>query len=435
MTYPLTLTFMFLVFWRPQEWLVPAMYGWPVLDVIMFFAIVGLAMEAGQGQVRVPKTPAIWLCIGLWFATLASHVPSTYFKGIVDTAPDSFKYCFFVILLVVVVDRPSRARGVILVLVAAAILMTVHALMQQRLGYGFAGQPPLLEYRPHRGVWEVRSQFFGIFGDPNDLAQFLSCTIPLVFAIPRRMNAIIFCLCCGLAWYIFQGLVACHSRGGMIALTTVGLCIVFLRLPIRWLPYAGALALLGFLILCLKASLWLDQSARERIVFWGMANRVFKAHPLFGIGYGMFWQVIPQSRACHNAFVSCYTEIGLFGYWFWFSLLQLGIVGCWRTLMAMKQNPRQASHVYLKRLTGLSIAAMCGFTAGAYFLSRAFIFPYFFLFGLLCAIPMIAHQMLPDDHPPLVSYNRDVLGMGTFSTLFSIVYIYITILLLNKSYG
>ena len=411
------------------------MYGWPLLDGIIALAVMGLMMESSQNEVRLPKTPALWLCIGLFIATITSHFPTFYFQGILNTIPESFKYCFFCALLIVVINSLDRARAVIFVFVAAALIMTFHALMQQRLGYGFAGLEPLLEYRPKTDEWQVRSYFFGIFGDPNDLAQFLAASIPLVFALPRRMNAIMFSLCMGVAWYIFMGLEACHSRGGMISLMTIGMCLVFLKLPIRWLPYAGVLALLGFLVLCaVKGSVLLDESARERVVFWGMANRVFKTHPIFGIGYGMFWQVIPQSRGCHNAFVSCYTEIGLFGYWFWFSILQLGVIGGWRTLTAFKK-PRTGSQKYIKRLSGLSVAAICGFSAGAYFLSRAFVFPYFFLFGLLCAIPITASQLLPEDHPPLVSFHRDVLGFGTWSTLFSIVYIYVSILILNKGYG
>jgi len=106
---------------------------------------------------------------------------------------------------------------------------------------------------------------------------------------------------------------------------------VFLVLPVRWLPYAGALALAGYLVLCaMGGSVLLDQSARERVVFWGYGNMAFKHNPIFGIGYGMFTELY-EDRAAHNAFVTCYTDLGLFGYWFWFNLLQLGMLGTWRT--------------------------------------------------------------------------------------------------------
>ena len=186
MTFPLTMVFMFLVFWRPQEWLIPWLYGYPLLNGIVYIALLSLIMEINQNQVRLPRTPVIWLSGGLWIATIMSHIAHGYFQGMVDTIPDSFKLCFFLILLVVVVDRVSRVRAVILIMVASAVIMAIHCLMQQRLGHGFAGLTPLVRYRPLTDEWQLQSFFFGIFSDPNDTGQWLATAIPLVFAIPRR---------------------------------------------------------------------------------------------------------------------------------------------------------------------------------------------------------------------------------------------------------
>jgi hypothetical protein len=147
----------------------------------------------------------------------------------------------------------------------------------------------------------------------------------------------------------------------------------------------------------------------------------------------MFWQVTATSRAAHNAFVMCYTEVGVFGYWFWFSIFQLGVIGAWQTRLVFGR-PRKEAQAYLKRAAGLSLAALVGFAAGGYFLSRAFVFPFFFLFGLLNVLPIISGKYLPEDHPPLIETGKHVFGMGTLSTLFSIVYVYWTILILNKAF-
>jgi hypothetical protein len=85
-------------------------------------------------------------------------------------------------------------------------------------------------------------------------------------------------------------------------------------------------------------------------------------------------------------------------------------------------------------VAGLSLAALVGFAAGGYFLSRAFVFPFFFLFALLNVIPIIATNYLPENHPPLIDTGKHVFGMGTVTTLFSIVYVYWTILILNKAF-
>lgn len=433
MTFALTVIFMFLVFWRPQEWLLPWLYGWPLLNGIVFLALLSLMVEINQKKMRFANTPAIWLAAGLWMAAILSHVAHFYFKGMTDTAVDAFKYCFFVILLLVVLDRLGRIQKVMMVIVGVTVVIAVHCLMQQSLGYGFVGLQPMMNYRPMTDEWQVRSFFFGIFGDPNDTGQMLACSIPLIFAIPKRMSPVAWVGCLGVAWLLFEALLSTHSRGGMIAFGAAVGTLILMRFPARWLPYLAVAGLAAGLVLCkVKGAAFFDASARERLEFWGLANQAFKEVPIFGLGYGMFWQVAGD-RAAHNAFVTCYTEVGLLGYWFWFSLLQFGVIGCWRTMQAFRR-PRNLMQTYLKRVSSVSIAAMVGYAAGGYFLSRAFVFPIFFLFGILCAIPLIAKMYLPEDHPPLQRTATDVWGWGTVSTLASMVYIYVTILILNKGF-
>jgi hypothetical protein len=114
-------------------------------------------------------------------------------------------------------------------------------------------------------------------------------------------------------------------------------------------------------------------------------------------------------------------------------MLQLGLIGAWRTRVALGRVRKQ-SQAYLKRVSGLGLASLMGFAVGGYFLSRAFVFPLFFLVGLLNTFPMIAKKLLPEDHPPLIDPRKDVFGMGTLSSLFSVVYVYWTILILNKAF-
>jgi len=410
------------------------MFGWPVLQVVMYTALVSLAAEASQKTVKFPKNPAIMLSVGLWFASIMSHVAHGYFQGMLDTIPETFKLSFFLILLLAVMNSVARLRGVVLIFLLAAVMMSVHAIMQQTLGYGFGGGTPLYGITKTGEVfWQ--SQFYGIFSDPNDLGQLLACSVPLIFAFPRRLGPVTFLLAAGIVWLIAEALLATHSRGTLVGVIAMGVCVLFLWLPSRWMPYVAALGLIASLVICATqgASL-LDESARERVVFWGDANRAFKHNPLFGIGYGMFTEITEKARASHNAYVSCYTELGLFGYWFWFNLLTLGMIGCYRTRVAFRR-PRNATQAYLRRLAGLSIASLAGFATSAYFLSRAYVFPLIFLFGLLNAIPLIAQRQLPEDHPPLLNFRKDVVIVGTASTLVSIAYVYVSILLLNRGYG
>ena len=148
----------------------------------------------------------------------------------------------------------------------------------------------------------------------------------------------------------------------------------------------------------------------------------------------MIGEYISGARATHNAFVLCYTELGLFGYWFWMTMIMVGIVGSWRSRIALERYA-SVDGQYVARFAGLAIAAMVGFLASSYFLTRAYVYPLFFLFVILGAVPVVARKYLPDDHKPLVHTGRDLFIYGTIATLGSISYIYASIILLNKAYG
>lgn len=177
----------------------------------------------------------------------------------------------------------------------------------------------------------------------------------------------------------------------------------------------------------------MDSSAQDRVVFWGLANELFKNSPIFGIGYEMAWMATQKGQALHNAFVTCYTELGLFGYWFWFLLIQLGVVGAIRTRAALRRVAHPEARA-LHFLAGQTIVALMGFCASAYFLSRTFIFPLFFLMAMLAAMPRVARRFLPPHHPPLMEKRRDVYIWGTIGVLISVAYIYVSIVILNKAY-
>lgn len=401
-------------------------------------ALLGLVIEINQGSAKIPKTPAIMLSVGLWFATIMSHVAHTYFQGLLNTYQETFKISLLLVLLLVVLDNINRTRMVVVTFVLAAVVMSFHAVIQYKTGVGFGEGGPLVWFNGQTGKLITQTQFYGIFGDPNDLGQFLGLAIPFVFAIPRRMNPITVMSACAVVWLVSEALLTTHSRGTLVGVVAMVACMVLLRLPATWLPYVAIIGLVVGLMACaFLGSSMLDMSARERVVFWGYANRYFKSSPinmLFGGGYNMFPDIIGTDRAAHNAFVCCYAELGLFGYWFWFNLLSLGTIGCWRTRVAFTR-PRNGSQAYLKRLSGLSLVAMAGFATSSYFLSRAYVYPCFLLFGLMNAIPVIAQKYLPEDYPPLLDLRKDVLWTGTIATLCSILYIYATVLVLNRGFG
>lgn len=437
MTFFFAFIFMFFVFWRPQEWLVQWMFGWPILDVVAVMGILALIAEKDAGHIRPPTSSVhFFMLIGLFFATLMSHVANTYWQGMLDTIEPVFKVCLFTALLIVSLDRPSRLKWVGILFVGMACVMAWHALLQERTGAGFIGEPPMKIGAVGNRPAHTRSLFFGIFGDPNDLAQILGAAMPFAFALTWRLRFVSFSLGCAIAYFLVLGILSTHSRGGQVGLVVTGSMMLAMILPARWAPFAMGAVGATALFMCTLAAGYLDASAFERVVFWGMANWMFKSHLIFGIGWGMFWMVA-SDRAAHNAFVSAYTTMGLFGYWFWFGLIFVGAMGTWRSRGALKGEESRENR-WLRRFAGLTLASTCGFCASSYFLSRDFVYPLFFLMALMAAITMVTERTISErEGKPvrLLDTGRDVIGWVTVASLGSVAYIYTSILLLNKAYG
>jgi O-antigen ligase len=316
-------------------------------------------------------------------------------------------------------------------MVLMSSIMAIHALMQQKLGYGFAGQPPILQWRPALQRNVVRSWFFGIFSDPNDLAQILSASIPFAFVLTRRFSFFSFLLGFGFSVLLVAGIFATYSRGGLVGLIVAVILMTARFLPPRLFATCSVLTLLIALMVIPYSKPYLDESAHDRVVFWGEANWAFKENPIFGVGYGMLEEeYVGGERSVHNAFVWCYASLGIVGYWFWYGLLQLSMIGAWRTMGVTRYSPDEEVK-WLRRYAGLAMAALGSFAVSSYFLSRAFIFPLFFLIGMVGVIPYIGEKLLCPGRP-LIRPVRDVLIYGTLGMLFSIVYIYLSIVILNN---
>ena len=90
---------------------------------------------------------------------------------------------------------------------------------------------------------------------------------------------------------------------------------------------------------------------------------------------------------------------------------------------------------YLSRFGGMVIVATASFLASSFFLSRAYVFPVFFLFVVLNAVVIVAGSVLSDQTRPLALVGRRLVIYGTVGTVVSVAYIYVAILLLNIAHG
>jgi len=425
--------FIVLVFWRPQEWLFPWMFGIPFLDAITYMSILALMLEYDSGKVRIDRRePQYFLYIGLFIAGLMSHFANTYFAGLMNSWQDMFRLTFFGILLFSCCTTVPRLRWMTRAFVIMALLMAAHAILQDVRGYGFAGQRPILSWRPDVDYLVPRSKFFGIFDDPNDLGQFLATSMPLCFVFFKKRGILPFVIGTGVAWYLYLGLAATLSRGAEVGLAaTVDVTLVMLLFKRNYKVFLIIGLVLGLMAIPLSGPFL--GAAWERVDLWGQANWAFKTKPIFGVGRGMINEYLDMGKTVHNAYVSCYSELGVFGFFFWFSLLFLAVVGLLQTRRALRYCDDPEGQ-WLYRFSAWGLAALAGFAVSAYFLSRAFVFPLYFLTAMMGAVPGIARQYAPEapyDEYRLGLTIRDTCILGIPLSLLVIVYVYISILILN----
>jgi hypothetical protein len=433
LTFALTSIFVALVFWRPQEWLLPFLEGWPILDVVVALAAVAFVIEVRENRLRLPlDMPQVYLLPGLWSAAILSHVAHTYLAGALGAIVPAFKMCFFALLLMCAADRPARLRVLARIFIVMACIMSVHALLQEKRGFGFAGLEPLRfwKWTEFGFVPYTRTLFFGIFQDPNDFAQILATALPFAFVIMRRRSVFSVALAWAIVWLVVRGILSTRSRGGLVALTTVTVLFLTMRIRGRWQPWVMGVLISAALIAMPFASPILDQSAHDRVVFWGLANEEFRRTPLFGVGFGMFVEICDDAAA-HNAFVQCYTEVGVYGYWFWIGLLLMGLLGAWRARAALARFGDTES-VWMRRFTEATICGALGYTASSYFLSRAFVQPTFFITAILAATYLATCNYLGPENVAPFRPRRDLLVTNTAAAVGSILYIYASIRILNR---
>ena len=413
----------------------PVLYGWPILDGVVYVSVLALLLEWDSGRVPIDKRcPQYFLFFGLFFAALMSHIANTYVEGLITHWIDAFRICFFGILLFANMTSIVRLRWASRIFVIMALFMTVHAVLQQTRGYGFGGLGPVYTWRPGLPDPVPRSQFYGIFGDPNDLAQMLATAMPLSFLFFRRKAFLGLVIGGACWWWLYQGVDACWSRGSLLGIAaSVGTILVM-----RWGPkrhYAKVLSLgaAAALIIIPFSGAWSEGSALDRVNFWGEANWIFITKPIFGVGLNMIREYISEGRALHNAFVTCYSELGVFGYFFWFSLIMVAVNGLAATRRELLAKVRTAEEEWLLRFTMWGAAALGSFCVTSFFLSRAFVFPLFFLLSMCGSVPYLVDRDNVDEYPASAMDVRQTVRMGIPISLTSIVYIYFAIILINRT--
>ena len=127
---------------------------------------------------------------------------------------------------------------------------------------------------------------------------------------------------------------------------------------------------------------------------------IFKAHPLFGVGFGDMGDYTDGHHTAHNSVVVCAVELGSFGLYFWSLFLLPTVRGALTAAspaklaegepIAIEESPfpqparkvEELDKAEVNRLGRLVVLSLTGFLVAAWFLSRAYVMTLFLLGGV-----------------------------------------------------
>lgn len=314
-----------------------------------------------------------WLIL-LAGAVTISSVLGTHSARSLQIVQDIFLKILILYLLVLnLVDTPKRAIALQLVIAVADAFLGGYAIYAKMTGTAT--------------IEGTRAAAVGLLGDPNDLALALLMSFPFLLSAcietrgGRRAAFVV------LLALVFGGIIATQSRGGILGLGAGLFFLLKHRIKSKAVVYgAVGLAVAGLVtVMGVKSrqglgSGGIDESAQGRIDAWESGLRMFKAHPLFGVGVEAFpanyqlYAVNPvdwRQKATHNTYIQALAETGMAGIVPFMMLLGLSVRAASR--LPKDQAPRGLE----RALLASQLPNMVGVLVSAFFLSMAWSwFPY-----------------------------------------------------------
>jgi O-antigen ligase len=362
---------------RPEDF-IPEVTG-AHLYLILIIANLLVALPKFLNRLRpaeLAKRPITVCALGLVAAAGLSHLAHGRITAAYEFVADFAKVIVYFLLLVAVLDSPSRLRTFLGFLVALIIVVAGLGLLQFHEYIDYDALRPIMqpEYSAEEGgeIYVARLCGPGVYNDPNDMCLVL--TLGVVCCLARAATAANL-LTTGL-WLAPIGLygyaiVETRSRGGLLGLMAALASLLVAKFGWR---RALPVALLGLPAILLaiggrqaNINLGSSDTARERVMIWAEGIKALTDQPIYmftGIGAGELEESTGQ--VSHNSFVHSYVEMGLLGG----SLFLAAFVLAGRMLFSLRPAKQPDLPSDLAALQPFVFALLIGGAVGIYSLSR-----------------------------------------------------------------
>lgn len=255
---------------------------------------------------------------------------------------------------------------------------------------------------------KLRVVGLGLLSDPNDLGQLMLFSIALLSLGYHKAQLIRKVLIVPIVVALFYTIYLTNSRGTMIGLAVLIVLALKDRLG-RFAPIAGG-GLVAILLFVLgfgggRGDISMQSgTSGSRIALWSDSIGLIKEHPILGIAFDNILSELEQT--CHNSFLLCFVELGIFGYLIWVALLVLTFHQLRQVLTLKDRGPEG---LVLARMGRAVYMAFVSIMVTCFFLSRTYSFLIYVLLGMAAAVVGMAHRKFPD----LPGVNWTGLGRDT----------------------
>jgi hypothetical protein len=239
---------------------------------------------------------------------------------------------------------------------------------------------------------EDRVRYRGDLQDPNEMSLTVVCLgacLLIGFAARKRSAPWTLLAIAGVSLVGFA-VIESQSRGGLVVLMIVAAAYFVRRFGPAGL-IAGAALAAPLMMFGGRSGESADESTMGRYEAWDAGLRMFKTHPLFGVGHRQFGDYF--FLTAHNSYVLTLAELGMVGQLLFVSMMYLNFKMLWTGIRDLAHAPgAQAARTW-----GFALfAALCAIAFQIFTLSFAYHPMLWIFFGFCGAWASAVRRHRPD---------------------------------------
>jgi hypothetical protein len=387
MSFFLFLLYIFLTFFRPIELYAPELGELRPMLWLWILAILTSIGTAFSTKTTGVKALHFKMIFGFWALIGISKLISPWRGATLESLNEFSTSSMLFVLAALNLTNTKRIQATIGAIVAAMLINSLvginayytgekmeQLVLRQNTPAHDEEDPNLPPPEPitspaedNSGWYLWRLKNIGFLSDPNDFAQVLVMTLPMLWLMYRAGRWMWNLVCIVLPGAImFHAILLTQSRGALIGSASLLSFFVHKKLgttkTLVLLATAGIVQSMGAAFGGREFS-GKEKSAEERLESWTIGIQLLKSNPITGAGYGNFLEY--NYLTAHNSYVLCFAEMGLLGYFVWIGMIVVTFKGLMRVFKLRPGTPEA-------HLANMLRSSMVGYLACAWFLSRTY---------------------------------------------------------------